>query len=119
MVKIRLSRKGTKNKPFYSIVVVDSRKARDSGYIEKIGYFNPIAKGAEDRLVLNLDKLVAWQKKGAQLTSKIKQLKKELNNPSIITKRLAKKQLVIKRAAAEKNKLASEKEAKKTTRYKE
>ena len=50
MVKIRLARGGAKKKPFYSIVATDSRKRRDSGYIERIGYFNPVARGQEVRL---------------------------------------------------------------------
>ncbi len=52
MVKIRLARGGAKKKPFYSIVATDSRKRRDSGYIERIGYFNPVARGQEVRLTI-------------------------------------------------------------------
>ncbi len=95
MVKIRLARGGAKKKPFYSVVIVDSRKPRDSGYIERIGYFNPIAKGQEVRLKLDLDKISTWQTKGAQLTERVKQLIKEVKNPDLYKDNLAKKQLKI------------------------
>ncbi|MEO1939155.1 30S ribosomal protein S16, partial [Candidatus Thioglobus sp.] len=66
MVKIRLARGGAKKKPFYSIVATDSRKRRDSGYIERIGYFNPVARGQEVRLTIEEDRLDYWASKGAQ-----------------------------------------------------
>ena len=96
MVKIRLARGGVKKRPFYSIIATDSRKPRDSGYIERIGYFNPVAKGQEIRLNLDEEKLNAWVGKGAQLTDRVKQLLKEIKNPEIYNQKIAKKQTEIK-----------------------
>jgi small subunit ribosomal protein S16 len=64
MVVIRLSRGGANKRPFYNIVVADSRKPRDGRYIEKVGYFNPVAKGGETRLFMELDRVDHWQKQG-------------------------------------------------------
>ncbi len=77
MVIIRMARGGAKKKPFYHIVVTDSRKRRDSGYIERIGFFNPKAKGQEVRLNLDTDRLNEWIGKGAQLSDRVSQLVKE------------------------------------------
>ena len=77
MVVIRLSRGGAKKRPFYHIVVTDSRKRRDGKYIECIGYFNPVARGQEVRLNLDLDKLAQWQQVGAQLSDRVSSLAKE------------------------------------------
>ena len=90
MVKIRLARGGAKKKPFYSIVATDSRKRRDSGYIERIGYFNPVARGQEVRLQLEEDRLAYWISQGAQISDRVKQLVKEYRDPSIREKQLAK-----------------------------
>jgi small subunit ribosomal protein S16 len=79
MVVIRLSRAGAKKRPFYNMVVTDSRKRRDSNYIERIGYFNPIARGQEVRLHLEVEKLAHWQKVGAQLSDRVRALVKEYN----------------------------------------
>lgn len=79
MVVIRLSRAGAKKRPFYHIVVTDSRRRRDGNYIESIGYFNPIARGQEVRLHLEVDKLAHWQGVGAQLSDRVKALTKEFN----------------------------------------
>ncbi|MBC6942688.1 MAG: 30S ribosomal protein S16 [Xanthomonadales bacterium] len=77
MVKIRLSRGGAKSRPFYHIIVTDSRNARDGRNIERVGYFNPIATGKEVRLELDTTKVKAWLDKGAQLTDKVRVLYKE------------------------------------------
>ena len=77
MVKIRLSRGGAKSRPFYHVIVTDSRNARDGRNIERVGYFNPIATGKEVRLELDTAKVKAWVDKGAQLTEKVKSLYKE------------------------------------------
>ncbi|MDP3558790.1 MAG: 30S ribosomal protein S16 [Legionellaceae bacterium] len=77
MVVIRLARFGAKGRPFYRIVVTDSRKPRDSGYIEPVGYFNPIAKGQEVRLHIEIERLNYWQGVGAQLSSRVQELCKE------------------------------------------
>ena len=102
MVKIRLARGGAKKKPFYSIVATDSRKRRDSGYIERIGYFNPVARGQEVRLQLEEDRLAYWISQGAQISDRVKQLVREYKDPSIREKYLAAKAL--KKAAAQKSK---------------
>jgi small subunit ribosomal protein S16 len=71
-LKIRLARGGAKKRPFYRIVVADSRSPRDGRYIEKIGTFDPLkAKDAADRVVLDLDKAKAWLGKGAQPTDRV------------------------------------------------
>jgi len=79
MVVIRLSRGGAKKRPFYHMVVTDSRKRRDGSYIERIGYFNPVARGQEVRLHLDVDKLIQWQKVGAQLSDRVSALVREYN----------------------------------------
>jgi small subunit ribosomal protein S16 len=77
MVTIRLSRGGAKKQPFYSVVVADSRRARDGRYIESVGFFNPVARGMEERLRLDLDKIQSWMAKGAQPTERVASLVKE------------------------------------------
>ena len=109
MVKIRLARGGAKKKPFYSIVATDSRKRRDSGYIERIGYFNPVARGQEVRLTIEEDKLDYWTSKGAQISDRVQQLVKEFKDPSIREKRVVSQDA---RAAAVAAKLAAEAKAK-------
>ena len=89
MVKIRMARGGAKRKPFYSIVATDSRKRRDSGYIERIGFFNPVARGQEVRLQLDEDRLAYWVSQGAQISDRVTQLVKEHKDPSIREKRVA------------------------------
>ena len=71
MVVIRLSRGGTKKRPFYSIVVTDSRKPRDSGHIERLGFYNPIATGGETELKLDAARLEHWIKNGAQPSPRV------------------------------------------------
>jgi len=77
MVKIRLSRGGAKKKPFYHIVVTDSRKARDGRKIERIGFFNPVARGQEERLRLDLERVDYWTGVGAQLSERVSSLVSE------------------------------------------
>lgn len=79
MVVIRLSRGGAKKRPFYHLVVTDSRRRRDSNYIESIGYYNPVARGQEVGLHIEMDKLVHWQGVGAQLSDRVNALVKEYN----------------------------------------
>jgi len=77
MVTIRLSRTGAKKRPFYHVVVTDSRNARDAGsYIERIGFFNPIATGGEQRLSINAERASYWTAKGAQTSERVAQLLK-------------------------------------------
>ena len=77
MVKIRLTRGGAKKRPFYHIIVTDSRSARDGRNIERVGYYNPVAQGAEQRIVLDTARVDHWVAQGAQLTDKVRNLYKE------------------------------------------
>ena len=77
MVTIRMARGGSKKRPFYKIVVTDARKPRDSGYIERLGFFNPRAQGQEVRLELKQDRVDHWIKEGAQLSTRVSTLLKE------------------------------------------
>ena len=77
MVKIRLTRGGAKKRPFYHIIVTDSRSARDGRNIERVGFYNPVAQGQEKRVELNLDRVKYWVDNGAQLTDKVRNLYKE------------------------------------------
>ncbi|MFT4670801.1 MAG: small subunit ribosomal protein S16 [Pseudohongiellaceae bacterium] len=76
MVTIRLARGGAKKKPFYHITVSDSRNSRDGRFIERIGFFNPLAKGQEEKLRLDTDRMTYWQSQGAQLSSRVSTLAK-------------------------------------------
>ena len=77
MVTIRLARGGAKKKPFYHITVSDSRRARDGRFIERIGFFNPMAKGQEERLRLDLDRMAYWKSQGAQVSDRVSNLAKD------------------------------------------
>ena len=81
MVKMRLTRMGDKKSPFYRIVIVDGRKARDGAYIEKVGHYNPTTNPAE--VVIDADKAKAWLAKGVQPTETVRAL---LLNAGIIEK---------------------------------
>ncbi|CAL4323721.1 30S ribosomal protein S16 [Buchnera aphidicola] len=74
MVKIRLARHGAKKRPFYKIVVADSRFSRDGRFIERIGYFNPIAKAQSKNIVFNLERIKHWIQKGAKMSDRVKKL---------------------------------------------
>ncbi len=82
MVTIRLARGGAKKRPFYHVVVTDSRSKRDGSYIERVGFFNPIARGKEERLRLNEDRIHYWFGHGAQATDRVSSLLKESANKS-------------------------------------
>jgi small subunit ribosomal protein S16 len=77
MVSIRLSRGGAKKRPFYSVVVTDSRNRRDGRYIERVGFFNPIASGQDVKLSLNQERLQYWLNTGAQPSERVVSLMKE------------------------------------------
>ena len=74
MVVIRLSRTGAKKKPFYHLVVTDSRNPRDGNHLERLGYFNPVAKGQEKRLVINQERIDYWLSVGAQASARVDSL---------------------------------------------
>ena len=71
MVVIRLSRGGSKKRPFYSVIVTDSRNSRDGRFIERVGFFNPIARGGEVRLQINAERVDHWVPQGAQLSDRV------------------------------------------------
>ncbi len=77
MVTIRLARGGAKKRPFYHVVVADSRSKRDGSYIERVGFFNPIARGKEERLRLKDERIQYWFGTGAQATERVSSLIKE------------------------------------------
>jgi small subunit ribosomal protein S16 len=75
MVKIRLSRRGAKKQPFYHVVVTDSRRS-GGGSLEQVGFFNPVARGASEKLRLDLDRIDHWIETGAQPSERVAQLVK-------------------------------------------
>ena len=77
MVTIRLTRGGAKNRPFYHVVVTDSRSGRDGRYIERVGFFNPLARGNEERLRLDSERVEYWKSNGAQPSDRVAQLIKD------------------------------------------
>lgn len=77
MVTIRLARHGAKKRPFYQIVVADSRQTRDGRFIEKVGFFNPIAQGQEEKLRLDLDRVNHWIGQGAAVSDRVATLIKD------------------------------------------
>jgi len=77
MVTIRLSRGGAKKRPFYHLTVTDSRKSRDGRFIERVGFFNPVARGQEERLRVDTDRIAYWQGHGAQLSERVAKLVRE------------------------------------------
>jgi small subunit ribosomal protein S16 len=68
MVVIRLARGGSKKRPFYNMVVTDSRNRRDGRFVERIGFYNPVAAETEEGLRVAMDRLAYWQKNGAKLS---------------------------------------------------
>ncbi len=76
MVSIRLSRTGVKKKPFYHIVVTDSRNKRDGLYIERVGFYNPCAQGEEEALKMDGHRVAYWQSQGAQVSARVAKLMK-------------------------------------------
>lgn len=77
MVTIRLSRGGAKKQPFYHIVATDSRARRDGRYIERLGYFNPVARGDATEIQLDLERVDYWVGVGAQMSDSVKKLVKD------------------------------------------
>jgi small subunit ribosomal protein S16 len=76
MVIIRLARGGSKKRPFYHLTVTDSRKSRDGRFIERVGFFNPVARGQEERLRIDRDRINHWVSQGAQTSERVAQLLK-------------------------------------------
>ena len=76
MVIIRLARGGAKNRPFYNVVVADSRNRRDGRFIERVGFYNPVAKDGTEGLRLSLDRVTHWLSQGAQVSEAVAKLVK-------------------------------------------
>lgn len=83
MVTIRLARGGTKKRPFYHIVVTDSRSPRDGRYIERVGIFNPIAAGKEEPLRVEFTRVQYWIDNGAQPSQRVAKLLKICVKPAV------------------------------------
>ena len=77
MVTIRLSRGGSKKRPFYHLTVSDSRNSRDGRFIERVGFFNPVARGQEERLRVDNARVEYWVSHGAQLSERVAKLVEE------------------------------------------
>ncbi len=115
MVKIRLSRGGAKKRPFYQIVVADERNRRDGRYIERIGFYNPVARGQEEILRLDLERVDHWVSKGAQTTERVSSLVRKLRKGEALVsadekaaKTAAKREATAKAAKAAADKVAAE-----------
>jgi small subunit ribosomal protein S16 len=76
MVTIRMARGGAKKRPFYQIVVTDSRNRRDGRFIERLGFFNPVARGNEERLRIDRERVDYWVSQGAQTSERVANLLK-------------------------------------------
>ncbi|MGB0496107.1 MAG: 30S ribosomal protein S16 [Kangiellaceae bacterium] len=78
MVTIRLARGGSKKRPFYHMVVTDKRNARDGRFIERVGFFNPVATGQEERIRVDNARVDHWVGQGAQMSDRVRKLIKDL-----------------------------------------
>ncbi|MFT7221608.1 MAG: small subunit ribosomal protein S16 [Candidatus Azotimanducaceae bacterium] len=77
MVTIRLTRGGSKKRPFYHIHVADRRVARDGRFIERLGFFNPLSRGGDESTRIDLDRLEYWTKQGAQMSDRVTKVVKD------------------------------------------
>ncbi len=77
MVVIRLARSGAKKRPFFNVVVADARNRRDGRFVERVGYYNPVAAANEKALVIDAERLAYWRSKGAQLSPAAARLVKQ------------------------------------------
>ena len=82
MVIIRLARGGAKKRPFYNVVVADSRNRRDGRFLERVGFYNPVAKEGQEALRLNKERMEFWQSNGALLSDTVARLLKRSNAAS-------------------------------------
>jgi small subunit ribosomal protein S16 len=80
MVVIRLARGGAKKRPFFTLVVADSKRARDGRFIERIGFYNPKAPAGQETFRLEAERLTYWQGKGAQLSDTVARLVKQFSH---------------------------------------
>ncbi|MEM9102788.1 MAG: 30S ribosomal protein S16 [Pseudomonadota bacterium] len=77
MVTIRLARGGAKKRPFYQVVVTDSRSRRDGRFIERVGFFNPVAAGSQEKVRLNFERIEHWLGLGAQMSDRVAKIVKD------------------------------------------
>ncbi|HEU0202985.1 MAG TPA: 30S ribosomal protein S16 [Burkholderiaceae bacterium] len=89
MVVIRLARGGAKKRPFFNIVATDSRNPRDGRFIERVGFYNPVATGGETKFRVAADRLSYWQGTGAQLSPTVARLVKEFGKTAEVGKTTA------------------------------
>ena len=110
MVIVRLARGGAKKRPYYHITVADSRRARDSKYIERVGFYNPIASGQDTKLDIDHERLEYWVSKGAQISDTVKNLVKISKfSPEQLEKYVARKEVLRLSKLEKKKSQASEK----------
>lgn len=83
MVVIRLARAGAKKRPFYYVVVADQRCARDGRFIERIGFYNPVAQGKEESLRLTRERVSHWIDNGAQLSKRVETLVEQWDSANV------------------------------------
>jgi len=84
MVVIRLARGGSKGRPFFNIVVADKRTRRDGRFIERVGFYNPIAKGGEESIRVAQDRLSYWRGVGAQVSPTVERLIKQAATAAVV-----------------------------------
>lgn len=89
MVVIRLTRGGSKKRPFYHINVAEKRDARDGRFIERLGFFNPIARGGDENARVDLERLDYWVRQGAQMSDRVKKLVKDYRKATAATEAAA------------------------------
>ena len=82
MVVIRLARGGAKKRPFYNMVVAESRRSRDGRFIERLGFYNPKAPAGQESLRIAMDRVTYWKSKGAQLSDTVARLVKQFSGPA-------------------------------------
>ena len=119
MVIIRLARGGAKKTPFYSVVVADSRNRRDGRFIERVGFYNPLAKEGVEGLRLNSERIDYWRSNGAQLSDCVARLVKQFGGKSAVAQPAAEDKPAKKAAAkpaAKKAEAAPKEEAKPKTK---
>ena len=83
MVTIRLARGGSKKRPFYHVNVTDSRSARNGRYIERVGFFNPVARGQEERMRIDAERVQHWIGQGAQCSERVQNLLKQVAKAAV------------------------------------
>ena len=122
MVKIRLSRGGTKKRPFFHVVATDSRSSRDGKYIERLGFFNPSALGHEEDIRIDLERVKYWESQGAILSDRVRSLikllavdreqRKAKRDEKLNKKKVARKEKKVRETPAEEPAAETEAEAK-------